>query len=277
MLYKLNGNSKADVYLIRNEVVDQYKVRKISSNFNFNERLMSQYKKHLVFSDNGYNCPKILDADHVGQLFYYDMEYINGSSLSDYIINGGNISNQILIQISKFLNSMVKNDENFFYEKHHFINKINQIDLNVNVKYKSHYYLNILNYLLNYSWPLVTKGFAHGDFTLDNIIIKDERIFYIDFDSVSHDSAFMDIVKMMQDTRSKWCYRNNKSIEINNLTPQLQTLDNILVDLLKNNYHELIPHINAILCLHLFRIVPYSKNEKDNNFLISSINKLISA
>ena len=72
LLYEINDNEKF--------------VRKISSNKEYNKRLEIQAKKQKNFNNQYIKTPKVINQGYnEGGLFYFDMEFIQGVTLSKYI------------------------------------------------------------------------------------------------------------------------------------------------------------------------------------------------
>ena len=82
---KLIGNSGCKLNIFKDKI---FKVRKQSSNILNSKRLYKQYLKILSFKNfKNISVPKIYNYNKSGKLFYYDMEYINGPTLSLYLMS----------------------------------------------------------------------------------------------------------------------------------------------------------------------------------------------
>ena len=102
----------------------------------------------------------------------------------------------------------------------------------------------------------------YGDLTLDNILfdIKNNKFVLIDPSTTEYNSFIFDIAKLKQDLTCKWFIRN-KNLNIN------KKLNEIYESLNKYSYYD----NNYLLILMLMRILPYSKNIKDEKFLYNNI------
>ena len=61
-----------------------------------------------------------------------------------------------------------------------------------------------LDLLERHDWSNMTVSPCHGDLTLENIIVKDERLYLIDFLDSFFDSWFMDAGTLLQDVQVMW-------------------------------------------------------------------------
>ena len=105
----LIGNSGCKLRIFQDKV---YKVRKESSNKINSNRLYSQYQKTLKFKNyKNISVPKIFSIGEKKKLFYFDMEYINGSTLSLHLMSQPiSLTYKIMNEIIEFiLNCKSKN------------------------------------------------------------------------------------------------------------------------------------------------------------------------
>ena len=81
---KLAGNSGCKLNIFKDKV---FKIRKQSTNNLNSIRLLSQYEKILKFKNfKKISVPKIYNYKKSKKYFHYDMEYINGSTLSLFLM-----------------------------------------------------------------------------------------------------------------------------------------------------------------------------------------------
>ena len=81
----LTGNSGCSLTVFREEI---YKIRKQSSNRTTSIRLIEQYNKFKEFRKfNNILTPKTFRSGKKNKKFFYDMEYINGKTLSLILIS----------------------------------------------------------------------------------------------------------------------------------------------------------------------------------------------
>ena len=81
---KLVGNSGCKLNIFKDKV---FKIRKQSTNNLNSKRLLNQYTKILKFKNfKKISVPKIYNYKKLKKYFHYDMEYINGSTLSLFLM-----------------------------------------------------------------------------------------------------------------------------------------------------------------------------------------------
>ena len=82
---RLSGHSGCKIFLMENESKKPF-VRKISKDVGYNARLKSQCEKQKHFRHQLIRTPKIFSQGITDDgLFYFDMEYIHGITLAEYI------------------------------------------------------------------------------------------------------------------------------------------------------------------------------------------------
>ena len=85
--YNLGGHSGCQIFLIEEDDGRVY-VRKISKDKEYNSRLKIQSEKQANFSGEPIRAPKVFQQGYTDEgLFYFDMEYVQGVTLAEYIKN----------------------------------------------------------------------------------------------------------------------------------------------------------------------------------------------
>jgi tRNA A-37 threonylcarbamoyl transferase component Bud32 len=235
-------------------------IRKISKSLEYNSRLISQINLQNNFKSLNIKTPKIYNTGFTDNIFYCDMEYINGITFGEFIeyksfIETQSIFNKIIDNILGLNNHKVQNPEPFLIK----LNEVSKYTENVN----------LLNYLSkNIPTYLNEPGF-HGDITFENIIISNKNeIFLIDFlDSFVND-IYLDFSKLLQEFKLLWSFRNrtidyNIAIKYNKLSEIFNKKIDLLIDTNK---------LNFCFYLNLLRIIPYSK-EKDKILINKILNE----
>lgn len=255
----LKGYSGCEIKLIKSPSLTF--VRKISKDQNYNSRLEKQIKKQILFSHPQIKTPKVLNTGRINNLFYADMEYISGINLSKYIED--NIPENTLNIISNVLT--INSNHNYQYDKKTLKTKIFEIASNLKNLSISHkiYLLDILNADID------CLGYCHGDLNLNNIIISNNQIYLIDFLDSFIDSPLIDISKLLMDLIYGWSWKDTYSAPL--------VKNKIIFNKLTHEYtEEKFFTIKKLICLHLFRILPYATNHKDQQYIINSIDHCIS-
>ena len=105
----------------------------------------------------------------------------------------------------------------------------------------------------------------HGDFTLENILYDTNKKDFVLIDPLTteYDSFVFDLAKLRQDLVCKWFIRN----------------DNVYLDSklyhITDKLNEFVHNENQyLLILMLMRVLPYTHNEKDKEFLMNGVRRL---
>jgi len=254
---KLNGYSGCQVLLMQDG--KNFFVRKISKEPEYNKRLESQINKQILFNHPYIKTPTIIDIGFKDGLFYSDMDYVSGTSLNQYIQN--NHPDSSIKIIHQILSSKTEHTTRVDYSK--FYAKINQLINEANTK------LHYQTYLLKAKQLKINShGYCHGDLSLENIIIKNNEIYLIDFLDSFLDSQIVDISKIFMDLIYGWSWRQNSNVPF--------VKNKIILNKLKKTYtKEDLNLIQYFVGLHLFRIKPYVKTQKDKNLIDQSINHCV--
>ena len=123
-----------------------------------------------------------------------------------------------------------------------------------------------LDLLENHNWSKLVPTQCHGDMTLENIIIKDDRMYFIDFLDSFYDSWFLDIGTLLQDIQVMWSYRFQKEVSMNTVL-RLIVFRDLLLDEIRKIDPSYIIEIYYSLLQKLIRIYPYTEDEFTYNFL----------
>ena len=267
----LGGHSGCSILLCETEDNLVF-VRKISGSIGYNERLESQAKKQSEFRSEFVKAPRIISTGYKDGLFYFDMEYIAGITLAKYMntIQIGRVRglvDSIVRSIVASRNGQLEAKEDIFKKK---IKSLTD-NLKRNENKTISRALKLLN---NHNWSRFTRTFCHGDLTLENVIVKDGQLYYIDFLDSFYDSWLMDISTLMQDVQTMWSYRFNEEQNINTLL-RLIVFRDILMDKVKEMVGSEYIEVYYALLLKLIRIYPYTSDERTLSFLDEKVKSVM--
>lgn len=268
----LGGHSGCKILLC--ELDDnQVFVRKISSDRDYNKRLEVQAKKQTDFKSDIIKTPLVLSQGYTeDELFYFDMEYVRGITMAEYMksIEIGKV--RLLVE-SIVHNVILSESNNSEVNEDIFINKINSLECKLasknNVVIDS-----AIKMLKNHSWKAFNKTSCHGDLTLENIIVKDNQLYLIDFLDSFYDCWIMDISTLLQDVQTMWAFRYQKEVNINTLL-RLIVFRDILIDSVKSIAGDKYIEVYYALLLKLVRIYPYIKDKATYEFLSEKTQSVI--
>lgn len=266
--YNLGGHSGCQIFLMEDDD-GQVFVRKISKDVDYNERLEVQSKKQASFSGDSIRAPRVLDHGYTDDgLFFFDMEYVQGVTLAEYIktMEIGKVKGIVESLVSTIVpNKPIAVLESAVPVEEIFRKKL--LDLRGKLEDKNNAVINqSLDLLERHDWHKLTNSQCHGDMTLENIIVKDDRLYFIDFLDSFYDSWFLDIGTLLQDVQVMWSYRFEKDVNMNTVL-RLIVFRDLLLDEIRKVNPDYVLEIYYSLLQKLIRIYPYTKDELTYNYL----------
>ena len=102
--------------------------------------------------------------------------------------------------------------------------------------------------------------------TLENIIVRNDQLYFIDFLDSFYDSWFLDVGTLLQDVQVMWSYRFQNDVSMNTVLRLIVFRDLLLEEIRKIDPSYVVEIYYALL-QKLIRIYPYTKNELTYNFL----------
>lgn len=273
MKRELTGHSGCALNLIKKD--GKLIVEKQAKNLRYNERLKIQCAKQDHFISDRLHAVKVIASGYKRDgLFYFDMDYISGITMAEYMRE---ISLQQLDDLAGVLfNQMIQPQEYDPYACHVFYKKIE--DLRKHIPYQDDVIQQALTLLKDYEWKYMIPSDCHGDFTLENILIAGNQIFLIDFLDSFYDSWMIDYAKILQDVELFWHYRHELHMDVNLRMRLLILKENLKNRILRlKDGKNLMGCIYHILLLNILRILPYTEEKPTIDFLIKKIKYVISA
>jgi hypothetical protein len=243
ILKELKGHSNSHVYLMQDG--DTVFVRKTGDIDRNLERFDSLSKLNL-------SLPKIYEITGT----YYDMEYISSLEMKKYLPT--NKVDKLVDFIKNTMYNLSKNTMEKDYTET-YRKKLASFDFNkFDMPFTSEELLDKLPKVL-------PSSKYHGDFTLENILYdtNQDEFVLIDPLTTEYDSFVFDLAKLRQDLVCKWFIRNDNVY----LDSKLLTIIDKLNGFVYNENHYL-------LILMLMRVLPYTHNEKDKEFLMTEVRRL---
>ena len=266
--HNLGGHSGCQIFLIEEDSGNTF-VRKTSKDKDYNERLKIQCEKQMNFKSSKINSPKVYNQGYTDDgLFFFDMEYVQGMTLAEYIktMEIGKIKELV----TSLVTSLVPNTNELIFKKENnvqsvFLKKLSSLratlfDKDNDVINKS------LDLLESHDWGKMISTSCHGDMTLENIIVKNDKLYLIDFLDSFYDSWFLDVGTLLQDVYVMWSYRFQEQVNMNTVL-RLIVFHDLLVDEIKKIDNDYVVEIYYALLQKLIRIFPYTNDEQTYNFL----------
>lgn len=268
----LGGHSGCKILLYESEENEVF-VRKIAADKEYNDRLHSQAEKQRRYESNKLKTPKILQDGYIDGLYYFDMEYVQGITLAEYMnrIEIGKVRSTAERIIESIVPTEVDTTE---VDETIFIDKIS--DLENKLKCKKNATINeAIEILKDHSWSNFVCSPCHGDLTFENIIVKDNQLYLIDFLDSFYDCWILDISTLLQDSQVLWSYRYEKEVNINTLI-RLIVFRDVLMESLVQNVGDKAVEVYYALLLKLIRIYPYVTDVTTYDFLNKKTASIIS-
>lgn len=262
----LGGHSGCRILLCEPDDGSEAFVRKISSTLQYNSRLKIQAEKQANHKNPHISTPLVLQAGTTEEgLYFFDMEYVRGITLSEYmkqieIDKVGDLVKQIIAYIVVEAQSGGATAPQVFIDKIHTLRNKLRYDENTIIQ-------KALQMLQTHDWSHIPQSACHGDMTMENIIVKGDRLYFIDFLDSFYDSWVLDLGTLMQDAQVMWSYRFIKPTDINTVI-RLMVFRDIMLDSIKKQWHDaMIQEVYYALLLKLIRIFPYTKDKLTYTFL----------
>lgn len=252
---KLIGNSGSKLLIYFDK---KYIIRKLSINKDTSIRLENQYKKIINFKKNKQiYVPEIYKSGYERLNFYYDMEYVNGENFSEFILRSNSITiNRLFKKILVFIAECKKKSGGKFYDSNLILNKIKELEKSKTLKNKS--YKNIFDKLKLFKWQKILLSQNHGDLSLENILVRNENIFFVDISKNFIESFYLDLSKLLFDLLSGWSFRNLHEYE-NRI--QVISIKKNYLKFLHNNFDTYeLNLIKMFTLLDFLRVLNYCKN-----------------
>lgn len=247
------------------------KIKKISSNTDYNDRLFKQIEKQYNFNKIN-KIPNIktpfVTKIKKGRLVEFEMEYINGQSFFDFfsncsVVDVENTSNCLV----SYLNWVKINYPTYYDQstaKALISSKLNS--LMAGSKYKK--FISFLIKTNNNNLLKIPLSISHGDLTFSNIIFKKNILYFIDFLDSFIESYLIDIIKLRQDTLYHWSLNYNNTDNNPRLIEIFNKIDNLIVKNFKQETDSIEYKIlEAINLLRIEKYLPISKTQILNNML----------
>jgi thiamine kinase-like enzyme len=248
-------------------------VTKTSKNKEYNKRLKEQCDKQKMFKNNFFKAPIVFESCcNKDGLFNFSMEYINGLTVSEYFrnIEIGNIEDLV-----KIFFEIIPDNNNFDDGAGDiFISKIKELEEKINIK-NNKFLSDVFCKLKKFDWSYCVNSNCHGDMTLENIILSDDKLYLIDFLDSFYNSWMIDVAKILQDIECKWSYRFDRKTD-ENLETRLLIFRQLLLKKIISlkDGDKILNTIYCILLINLLRIIPYTNDSLTSEYLKNEIEKI---
>ena len=270
---ELGGHSGCRILLCEMESGEVF-VRKISSGRDYNERLKAQAEKQGSYRNSTILTPRIFSVGATEDgLFYFDMEYIRGITLAKYmeVIEVGKVRDMVETIINYVIQVLPNTKVGC---EAVFRDKIDGLEKKL-LLWDDDILKQAVDMLKHHSWLKFYSSPCHGDLTLENIIVKNDQLYLIDFLDSFWDSWLLDIGTLLQDVQTLWAYRRLPEIDTNLLIRLIIFRDVLLDELTQKVGNDFVLESYYALLLKLVRICPYTTDRSTQVFLREKIGSVI--
>lgn len=124
-------------------------------------------------------------------------------------------------------------------------------------------------------WSGIPASLAHGDMTLENLLLCPSRgLVLIDCDEAFASSWWLDVAKLRQDSAGHWCmralYREQPgSTAWLNARQRMEHMDAAVLAIAGRLEPLLLPRLPQLGALHLLRALPYTRDENLAAFILA--------
>ncbi|MBE6447948.1 MAG: hypothetical protein E7018_01440 [Alphaproteobacteria bacterium] len=269
----LSGHSGCQLNLYKEK--DVFFLRKDAGNVSYNNRLKKQCAKQKWFKLDAVKTPKVLRYGYDNNnLFYFDMEFINGICMSEYM---NQIKIKEIVDLMGLLFKSLPIKHSIITDKSETIFKDKILSLHKTCDTNNQLILKSLNKLKDFNFKNVPLSACCGDLTLENIILSSSGIYVIDLLDSFYNSWMIDVAKLLQDIDLGWSYRHRERSY--NLNLRLATAKQALLDNLyaMENGKKNVIIIYHILLLNVLRIYPYAKDQTTILFLNNALESVLNS
>jgi len=279
----LTGHSGAEIAL--HEVDGIHFVRKKSGSEALNERLEAQASKQDGFFNAGGPCPRVIGRGRNAGLFFFDMEYVAGTSVA-YQCQSAIMPDRG--DLAAFLGRWIRHFQataDGELGAHQYLSKLASIRKSAS----SSPLLGpvfpradkIIDLLSGVDWSGIPQSNCHGDMTLENILVTRHGYCFIDFDVPDLPSYYMDIAKLFQDIDGHWCLRHmahQSSDDLHYLNAQqvLLRLRTTILSLVREIAPDILARLRFLVALNLLRTVPYCRDISVASYALDRIMAILS-
>ena len=251
---KLEGNSD---YLLK-LTNEHEKPSVLKYAYEKDTRLLKSAWKQGTFQSKFFKTPSVTYVKDESNQSSFLMDYIPGNSFVEFFTHATKSDLDLLLnKIHGYFSETIK--EESIYPIKIFHDKLHEIE-------KSGY-----DFILDDMAGIkMYVGECHGDMTFSNMIFSD-NIYLIDFLDSYIESPTMDLIKLRQDTHLYYSLNmvKKKNIDILKIKMCLNYIDDSLTSTYK------IEHYNSLQIINIFRIYPYVKTKKLEDFLSKKIKQLL--
>jgi aminoglycoside phosphotransferase (APT) family kinase protein len=283
--HTLKGHSGASVVL--HTTPSHSYVRKTAGDPSSNARLLAQAAKQRDLGRSGIPFPRIFVSglSETGHAFF-DMAYVPGRTVADAVANAAALDvHAVLSSVGKMLwlfrsccSEAIPGDQ--------FRLKIESIERAACASSGTDPALSDAIHecsarLYGLDWRGIPESPAHGDLTLENIMVAaDRRTVFIDCDQPWISSYWLDFGKLFQDCYGHWFLRSlyrstDTTVQLPNAIEKLEKLTSEFRALAEDDEPGISERLPQLAALNLFRALPYAGEPRTASFICERVSRVL--
>jgi len=214
--------------------------------------------------------PEVLNEGSAEGCYWFDMEYVVGTDAVRYLELGSRerVSN-LLVQITAVLDAQTSVSQQTapaISLAKVVAGKLDEIDVRTDGLHRAA--TDLIRARLPDVGVGLTANFAHGDLTLENILVdRRQRLWLIDTIASPCDHYWIDLAKLFQDIEGRWFQRRGRSLSLGVTWTMRQRLMRYAVER-DPRYAQAHP---VLLALTFARILPYCQTDPDRDFVLGKL------
>jgi len=249
------------------------RVRKASATPEDSAKLRGQAKRQRQMSKllaGVAAVPEILNEGSAEGCYWFDMEYVVGTDAVRYLELGSSERVEKLFgQIAAILDAhagVSLHAAPVIHLAEIVAGKLDEIDSRTGAMHRAA--TDLIRARLSDVSVDLTPNFAHGDLTLENILVdRRQRLWLIDTIDSPCDHYWIDLAKLFQDIEGRWFQRCGRSLSLGVTWTLRKRLMRHAVAL-DQRYERAHP---TLLALTFARILPYCQTEADRDFVLGKL------
>ena len=266
----IKGHSGCKLSLIKAK--NRFLISKSTNNIEYIDRLERQTVKQKKYRDffprnQDIIIPEVVNEKKTNISFSFRMKYYPATDSLTFLENS-NLNNidLFLKNILQIIDINIKNSSYKKIKNKVLLKKVNSVQKSISSKDINQLFFGHFERTIDYLEKLedsilIPVGICHGDFTLSNILIQNQKLVLIDFLDSFLETPLQDIVKIRQDTSHFWSLSLlEKNIDKTKLKIILTYMDEYIEKYYQKK--DFMKFYDIFQVINLLRIIPYVQDKK---------------
>jgi hypothetical protein len=245
-----------------------------------NPRLRKQAIKQRLFAAQELSFPSVraIGKDESGQA-YFEMDYVPSCTVADAIVTDRAYDREALVAVVRDMVWRFRACLSPTIDANGFAAKILDVYMKLERSDWASPYRGAIERLFRRlsreDWSGIPASPAHGDLTLENILVPEVGSFcFIDCDEPFATSYWLDLAKLFQDIHGHWCLRNEPSADEDSIA-RLEELGEPFYALAVEADPRLPARLGHLAALSLYRTLPYAKGPEAIGYAVEAAERVL--